>query len=54
MTYTKTMADVLRLEARSLEMAASMLENTADEAVSKLVTLFQQLQATESALIFVE
>lgn len=46
------MADVLRLEARCLEKAASLLEKNVDESISKLVNLFQNLQTTDSALIF--
>lgn len=52
MTHTKTMADVLRLEARALERAASLMESSGKDQVEKLVKLFQDLQSTESALIF--
>lgn len=52
MTHTKTMADVLRLEAKALERAALLLESSGKDQVEKLVKLFHDLQNTESALIF--
>lgn len=52
MAHTKIMADVLRLEAKALERAASFLENSGAAQVEKLVALFQKLQDTDSALIF--
>lgn len=52
MAHTKTMADVLRLEAKALENAAALLETKGKEQVEKLAKLFNDLQNTESALIF--
>ncbi len=52
MAHTKTMANVLRLEASALEHAATLLESAGALEVEKLVKLFQELQASESALIF--
>lgn len=52
MAHTKTMADVLRLEAKALEVAATLLEKSGSTQVEKLALLFQELLNTESALIF--
>lgn len=52
MSNTKTMTDVLRLEAKALEKAASVLDQFGSEQVNKLVVLFEELRATESALVF--
>lgn len=52
MTHTKTMADVLRLEAKALERAAALLESSGKDQVEKLVKIYHDLQNTESALIF--
>ena len=52
MAHTKTMADVLRLEAKALLASASLLEISGSVQVEKLVALFQELQSTESALLF--
>lgn len=52
MTHTKTMADVLRLEAESLLKAAELLEQNHTGDVEKLKSLFDQLLATNSSLIF--
>ncbi|MDO9181997.1 MAG: KpsF/GutQ family sugar-phosphate isomerase [Bacteriovorax sp.] len=52
MTHIKTMADVLRLEAKALERAASLLEKSGSAQVEKLVMIFQELLISESALIF--
>lgn len=52
MSNTKTMTDVLRLEAKALETAASVLDQFGSEQVNKLVVLFEELRATESALVF--
>ncbi|RPJ74287.1 MAG: KpsF/GutQ family sugar-phosphate isomerase [Alphaproteobacteria bacterium] len=52
MSNTKTMADVLRLEAKALEKAATLLDKSGNEQVEKLSTLFQELLETESALVF--
>jgi arabinose-5-phosphate isomerase len=52
MAHTKTMADVLRLEAKALTETASLLEKSGSGAVEKLAVLFQELLTTESALIF--
>jgi arabinose-5-phosphate isomerase len=52
MSHTKTMADVLRLEAQALERAATLLEKSGSSQVEKLAVLFQELQNTDSALIF--
>ncbi len=46
------MADVLRLEAKALEEAATLLDKSGSEQVNKLSALFQELLDTESALIF--
>ncbi|MDD4974305.1 MAG: KpsF/GutQ family sugar-phosphate isomerase [Bacteriovorax sp.] len=52
MAHIKTMADVLRLEARALEGAATLLEKSGSAQVEKLAIIFQELLNTESALIF--
>jgi arabinose-5-phosphate isomerase len=52
MAHTKTMSNVLRLEAKALEVAAVLLESSASKEVEKLTHLFQQLIMSESALIF--
>lgn len=52
MSNTKTMADVLRLEAKALEKAADLLDNSGAEQVKKLASLFQELLDSESALVF--
>lgn len=52
MTHTKTMADVLRLEAKALERAAILLEKSGSAQVGKLAALFQELLSLESTLIF--
>ncbi len=52
MAHIKMMADVLRLEAKALERAASLLEKSGDFGVDKLANLFLELQSTESSLIF--
>lgn len=52
MTHTKTMADVLRMEAKALDRAASLLESSGSEQVERLIKVFHALQNTESALIF--
>lgn len=46
------MADVLRLEAKALEKAATLLDKSGLEQVEKLSVLFQELLESESALIF--
>ena len=52
MTHSKTMADVLKLEAESLIRSAELLEKLHKKDVEKLTVLFDQLGATGSALIF--
>lgn len=52
MAHTKTMADVLRLEAKALERAAHLLEKSGSPQIEKLAALFLELQNTDSALIF--
>ena len=52
MAHTKTMADVLRLEAKALLSSATLLENSGNDQVEKLVLLFLELKQTESTLIF--
>lgn len=52
MAHIKTMADVLRLEAKALEETASLLEKSGSNQVEKLVTLFSTLQNIGGALIF--
>jgi arabinose-5-phosphate isomerase len=52
MAHTKTMADVLRLEAKALLASAVLLEKSESNEVEKLAQLFQELKDTESALIF--
>ncbi|MFA6238381.1 MAG: KpsF/GutQ family sugar-phosphate isomerase [Bacteriovorax sp.] len=52
MPNTKTMADVLRLEAKALEKAATLLDNTGEYQVNRLADLFQELRETDSALLF--
>ncbi|MEA9356927.1 KpsF/GutQ family sugar-phosphate isomerase [Bacteriovorax sp. PP10] len=52
MTHSKTMADVLKLEAESLIRSAELLEKHHNKDVEKLTVLFDQLRATGSTLIF--
>ena len=52
MAHTKTMADVLRLEAKALEGAATLLEKSGSAQVKKLTALLLELLASESSLIF--
>ena len=52
MVHTKTMADVLRLEALALERAATLLEKSGLLQVEKLAILLQELLISESSLIF--
>lgn len=52
MTHSKTMADVLKLEAHSLLQAAEILEKHSRQDADKLTNLFDQLRSTDSALIF--
>ncbi len=52
MTHSKTMADVLRLEAHSLMKAAEQLEKNHTADVEKLKILFDQLRQNGASLIF--
>lgn len=52
MANSKTMADVLRLEAKALETAADLLDKSGAEQVQKLAVLFQELNDSESAIVF--
>lgn len=52
MTHSKTMADVLKLEANSLLRAAEILEKKHTKDVEKLTALFDQLKSTGSSIIF--
>lgn len=52
MTHSKTMADVLKLEAESLIRSAELLEKHHKKDVEKLTVLFDQLRATDATLIF--
>ncbi|MBC7714816.1 MAG: KpsF/GutQ family sugar-phosphate isomerase [Rhizobacter sp.] len=52
MTHSKTMAEVLKLEATSLMRAAALLENNHHKDADKLTKLFEQLRSTGSAIIF--
>lgn len=52
MTHTKTMAEVLRLEAQALTKAAEVLESKHEADVEKLKSLFDQLGSSGSSLIF--
>lgn len=52
MTHSKTMADVLKLEANSLLRAADILEKNHAKDADKLTNLFEQLKVTGSAIIF--
>lgn len=52
MANTKTMANVLRLEAKALEVAADLLDKSGSAEVEKLSALFEELKETESALVF--
>lgn len=52
MTHSKTMADVLRLEADSLMKAAELLEKNHSADVEKLKVLFDQLRLNGASLIF--
>ena len=52
MTHSKTMADVLKLEANSLLRAAEILEKNHSKDADRLTILFEQLRSTNSAIIF--
>jgi arabinose-5-phosphate isomerase len=52
MTHSKTMADVLKLEATSLIRAADILEKMHHLDADKLTALFEQLKVTGSGIIF--
>lgn len=52
MTHSKTMADVLKLEAESLTRAAELLEKHHNKDVEKLTVLFDQLINSGATLIF--
>ena len=52
MTHSKTMSDVLKLEANSMMRAAELIEKNHVQDADKLVRLFDQLRATGSAIIF--
>jgi len=52
MTHSKTMADVLKLEAESLIRSAELLEKHHNKDVEKLTVLFDQLISTGATLIF--
>lgn len=52
MSNTKIMTDVLRLEAKALEHAANLLDQSGEIQVKKLVSLFHDLSETGSALHF--
>jgi arabinose-5-phosphate isomerase len=52
MSNTKTMTNVLRLEAKALQQAADLLDTSGSEQVEELQNLFLELLHTESSLIF--
>ncbi|NOT79743.1 MAG: KpsF/GutQ family sugar-phosphate isomerase [Bacteriovoracaceae bacterium] len=52
MTHTKTMSDVLRLEAQSLEVAARILESNHQADCENLTTLFEKLRSSGASLHF--
>lgn len=52
MSQAKIMADVLRLEARVLELTANKLEALHSGEVDKLIAIFDRLKLTNSLLIF--
>ncbi len=52
MTHSKTMADVLRLEAGSLIRSAEILDKHHNKDAEKLTVLFEQLRSNGAALIF--
>lgn len=52
MTHSKTMSDVLKLEANSLLRAAELLDKNHAKDADKLTVLFEQLRNTGSAIIF--
>ncbi|MBC7430273.1 MAG: KpsF/GutQ family sugar-phosphate isomerase [Bacteriovorax sp.] len=52
MTHSKTMAEVLKLEANSLLRAAELLEKNHQKDADKLTKLFEQLRSSSSAIIF--
>lgn len=52
MTHSKTMANVLKLEADSLIRSAELLEKFHGNDVEKLTILFEQLRGSGGALIF--
>ena len=52
MTHSKTMADVLRLEAASIIRSAELLEKGHSRDVEKLIILFEQLRSAGASLIF--
>jgi arabinose-5-phosphate isomerase len=52
MTHSKTMTDVLKLEANSLLRAADLLEKNHAKDVERLAVVFDQLKAMNAAIIF--
>jgi arabinose-5-phosphate isomerase len=52
MSHAKTMADVLRLEATALNLAAEKIQALHIAESDKLISLFEKLKQTDAALIF--
>jgi arabinose-5-phosphate isomerase len=52
MSHAKIMANVLRLEADALHLAAEKIQGLHGEEADKLVTLFEKLKENNAALIF--
>lgn len=52
MTHSKTMAEILKLEARALLQAAEVLEKNHEKDANKLSLLFEKIKNMGSALIF--
>lgn len=52
MTHSKTMSDILKMEANALVRAAEILEKSHHKDADKLTVLFDQLRSTDSAIIF--
>lgn len=52
MSYVKTMADVLRLEANSLLRAADLLETNHEADTKKLTVLYEKLINSEGNIVF--
>ncbi len=52
MTHTKTISDVLRLEAQSLERAALLIDKNHLDDCNRLTNLFETLRASSASILF--